>query len=88
TVIGTATADGTTGAYTVVFDPALADGTPITATATDAANNTSDESAVFTADTATDITAPDAPEIDGFDGTTVVGSAEPGSTVNILDADD
>ncbi|WP_201580510.1 BapA/Bap/LapF family large adhesin [Psychrobacter sp. Pi2-52] len=88
TVIGTATADGTTGAYTVVFDPALADGTPITATATDAANNTSDESAVFNADTATDTTAPDAPSIDAFNGTTVTGNAEPGSRVDILDADD
>ncbi|WP_394210406.1 Ig-like domain-containing protein, partial [Psychrobacter piscatorii] len=35
-----------------------------------------------------DTTAPDAPSIDAFDGTTVTGNAEPGSRVDILDTDD
>ncbi|WP_256933003.1 Ig-like domain-containing protein, partial [Psychrobacter sp. BF1] len=84
-IIGTATADAVTGAYEVTLTTPLANGEAITATATDAANNTSAESAPSTAP---DTTAPAAPAIDAFDGTTVTGTAEPGSTVNILDEND
>src|SRR5690606_11402823 len=38
------------------------------------------------ADTAIDTTAPEVPVIEGFDGTTVVGTAEPGSTITVRDA--
>ncbi|WP_280565415.1 Ig-like domain-containing protein, partial [Chromohalobacter sp. 48-RD10] len=52
-----------------------------TATATDAAGNTSDASETFTL--TIDETAPDAPTIDPTDGTELTGTAEAGSTVTI-----
>ncbi|WP_201589265.1 Ig-like domain-containing protein, partial [Psychrobacter fozii] len=84
TVIGSATADGN-GDYSVTLDTPLANGEVINATATDAADNTSVESDPASAP---DSTAPTAPVIDSFDGTIVVGTAEAGSRVDILDADD
>uniref|UniRef100_UPI003325B6C0 Ig-like domain-containing protein n=1 Tax=Psychrobacter sp. TB55-MNA-CIBAN-0194 TaxID=3140445 RepID=UPI003325B6C0 len=83
-VIGSATADGN-GDYSVTLDTPLTNGEVINATATDAADNTSVES---NSASAPDSTAPTAPVIDSFDGTIVVGTAEAGSTVDILDADD
>ncbi|POU09135.1 hypothetical protein C3420_17155, partial [Acinetobacter sp. ACNIH3] len=49
------------------------------------AGNESD-SVTAVADTATDTTAPEVPVIEGFDGTTVVGTAEPGSIITVRDA--
>jgi len=69
----------------VTLDTPLANGEAITATATDAATNVSLESAPVLAP---DTTAPTAPVIDSFDGTIVAGTAEAGSTVTILDAND
>ncbi|MGN0935012.1 Ig-like domain-containing protein, partial [Acinetobacter amyesii] len=48
------------------------------------AGNESDPTAGV-ADTSLDLTAPDAPVIDGFDGTTVEGTAEAGSTITVYD---
>ncbi|WP_299189792.1 Ig-like domain-containing protein, partial [uncultured Psychrobacter sp.] len=48
---------------------------------TDTAGNPSDSSTA----TAPDSTAPNAPVITDFDGTIVIGTAEPGSRVTILD---
>ncbi|WP_280565326.1 Ig-like domain-containing protein, partial [Chromohalobacter sp. 48-RD10] len=56
-------------------------GVSFTATATDAAGNTSPASDAFTL--TIDETAPDAPTIDPTDGTELTGTAEAGSTVNI-----
>ncbi|MFP3454138.1 Ig-like domain-containing protein, partial [Bacillus sp. SIMBA_154] len=69
----------------VTLDTPLANGEAITATATDAADNVSLESVPALAP---DTTAPTAPVIDSFDGTIVAGTAEAGSTVTILDAND
>ncbi|WP_320158399.1 Ig-like domain-containing protein, partial [Psychrobacter sp. SZ93C1] len=55
----------------------------LTATATDPVGNLSTPA---TKDISVDSTAPTAPVIDSFDGTIVVGTAEAGSTVDILDA--
>ncbi|WP_299189757.1 Ig-like domain-containing protein, partial [uncultured Psychrobacter sp.] len=69
------------GSFTAPLDPALTNGETISATLTDAANNTSDAGTAR----ATDSTAPEAPVITDFDGTIVTGTAEPGSRVTILD---
>lgn len=77
TVIGTATA-GTDGKFTVTIAP-QAVGTELVVTATDAANNVSAETKV----TVTDGVAPALPEVyavTNFDSS-VIGYAEPGSTV-------
>ncbi|WP_241576840.1 Ig-like domain-containing protein, partial [Rosenbergiella collisarenosi] len=67
------------------LEPAQTNGQTLSATATDAANNTSSA----TTTTAPDTTAPAAPtevQVSG-DGETVTGKAEAGSTVAIKDAD-
>ncbi|WP_299189791.1 Ig-like domain-containing protein, partial [uncultured Psychrobacter sp.] len=70
------------GSFTAPLDPALTNGETISATLTDAANNTSDAGTAR----ATDSTAPEAPVVDiNTDGTIVTGTAEPGSRVTILD---
>ncbi|WP_436917180.1 BapA/Bap/LapF family large adhesin, partial [Acinetobacter schindleri] len=74
------------GNFSVVLEPAVENGTEVEVTATDAAGNESD-SVTAVADTATDTTAPEVPVIEGFDGTTVVGTAEPGSTITIRDTE-
>ncbi len=87
-VLGTATA-GEDGSYSVSV-PAQTDGQELQVAATDAAGNTSDPTDVTapTDGTATDTTPPDAPTAEfGGDGTTVSGTAEPGSTVTVTDAD-
>ncbi|MDO5692020.1 MAG: Ig-like domain-containing protein [Pseudomonadota bacterium] len=82
--IGTATADEN-GNYTATLNPALTNGEKLSATATDAAGNTSDP----TSATAPDTTAPATPTDTAVspDGKTVTGKAEPGSTVTIKDQD-
>ena len=62
------------------IDPAtdLADGTVVIATQSDAAGNVSDS------DTETvDTSAPDAPTIEPTDGTSLIGTGEPGATVSV-----
>ncbi|PZX33955.1 putative secreted protein (type I secretion substrate), partial [Cupriavidus phytorum] len=87
TLIGTTVADATTGAWSFTPTTPLTDGPyALTATATDAAGNVSAPTAAFnlTVDTA----APADPIITVANGTTLSGTAEAGSTVNIdLDGD-
>ncbi|MCO8068923.1 Ig-like domain-containing protein, partial [Acinetobacter schindleri] len=66
------------GKFSIIFPISVSDAVEVQVTATDAAGNESD-SVTAVADTATDTTAPEVPVIEGFDGTTVVGTAEPGS---------
>ncbi|WP_280565149.1 Ig-like domain-containing protein, partial [Chromohalobacter sp. 48-RD10] len=81
---GTASADADDGSFSVPLDPALTNGEDVSATATDAAGNRSDP----TGATAPDLTAPDAPSATvAEDGTAVTGTAEPGSTITVNDAD-
>ncbi|MEP8541303.1 BapA/Bap/LapF family large adhesin [Enterobacter hormaechei] len=82
--IGTGKA-GSDGKFTIDLGTPLTNGEQITATATDPSGNTSQGGQV----TAPDLTAPDAPanlEVSS-DGKTVTGTAEPGSTVTLKDAD-
>ncbi len=82
--IGTGKADSD-GKFTIDLGTPLTNGEQITATATDPSGNTSQGGQV----TAPDLTAPDAPanlEVSP-DGKTVTGTAEPGSTVTLKDAD-
>ncbi|MGQ3357811.1 MAG: tandem-95 repeat protein [Phreatobacter sp.] len=96
-LVGTATADGG-GAFAVTLSQTLADGAyGLTATAADAAGNTSVASAVFAV--SIDTKAPNPPVLIGFlddtgvagDGRTsdttptLLGTAEAGSTVSIFD---
>jgi len=80
--LGTATADSN-GNYTITPTTPLSEGQHfVTVTATDAAGNPfTVSSGVFTVDT----TAPAAPLLDPTDGSIVVGTAEPGSTITITD---
>ncbi len=76
---------GSDGKFTIDLGTPLTNGEQITATATDPSGNTSRGGQV----TAPDLTAPDAPanlEVSP-DGKTVSGTAEPGSTVTLKDAD-
>ena len=76
---------GSDGKFTIDLGTPLTNGEQITATATDPSGNTSQGGQV----TAPDLTAPDAPanlEVSP-DGKTVSGTAEPGSTVTLKDAD-
>ncbi|PZX33956.1 hypothetical protein C7416_101238, partial [Cupriavidus phytorum] len=82
TLIGTTVADATTGAWSFTPTTPLTDGPyALTATATDAAGNTSAPTAAFnlTVDTA----APGTPSITQASGTTISGTAEAGSTIAI-----
>ncbi|MEG7492853.1 Ig-like domain-containing protein, partial [Enterobacter hormaechei] len=82
--IGTGKA-GSDRKFTIDLGTPLTNGEQITATATDPSGNTSQGGQV----TAPDLTAPDAPanlEVSP-DGKTVTGTAEPGSTVTLKDAD-
>ncbi|MBO9624080.1 MAG: BapA prefix-like domain-containing protein [Sphingomonas sp.] len=81
TVIGTDVADGS-GNWSVTPGTPLADGTTVSATATDAAGNISGP------DTETvDALAPTAPVLDPSNGTVLEGTAEPGATVTLTQAD-
>ncbi|WP_427305979.1 Ig-like domain-containing protein [Cupriavidus sp. H39] len=82
TLLGTTVADATTGAWSFTPTTPLTDGPyALTATATDASGNVSAPTAAFnlTVDTA----APAAPVITQANGTTISGSADPGSTIDI-----
>ncbi|WP_374178927.1 Ig-like domain-containing protein [Leifsonia sp. WHRI 6310E] len=79
-VVGKVVADDS-GAFTLTPESPLADGTKLTATATDEAGNASGPSNTVTVDAV----APDAPVLAPSDGTTVSGTAEPGSTVTVTD---
>jgi len=80
--LGTATADAN-GNYTIIPTTPLSEGQHfVSVTATDTAGNPfTVSSGVFTVDT----TAPAAPLLDPTDGSIVVGTAEPGSTIIITD---
>ncbi|MDM1709011.1 Ig-like domain-containing protein, partial [Thiopseudomonas alkaliphila] len=83
-VVGSDTADGD-GNFKVVVEGGLEDAKDYEVTAKDPAGNVSDKETI-TGDT----TAPDAPVVDGFtnnddNSTTVTGTAEAGSTVEVTD---
>ncbi|WP_336174987.1 Ig-like domain-containing protein, partial [Alloalcanivorax xenomutans] len=81
TEIGTTTADGS-GNWSFTPATELAEGDySFTATATDAAGNTSDPSTAF--EVTVDTTAPATPTVEPTDGTTLTGTAEAGSTVDV-----
>ncbi|WP_064576012.1 Ig-like domain-containing protein [Cupriavidus gilardii] len=81
TLLGTVTADGT-GAWTFTPTTPLTDGSySLTATATDAAGNTGPASAAF--DFTLDTAPPAQPSVDDSNGTTLTGTAEANSTVQI-----
>ncbi|WP_245807902.1 Ig-like domain-containing protein, partial [Crenothrix polyspora] len=81
TVIGTATADPVTGAYSIVPTTVPANGTVLNVTATDVAGNTSAPISIKV-----DATAPALPTINATDGSPITGVAEAGSVVTIKDA--
>uniref|UniRef100_UPI001D17EB45 Ig-like domain-containing protein n=1 Tax=Acinetobacter sp. CFCC 10889 TaxID=1775557 RepID=UPI001D17EB45 len=65
------------------LDKPLTNGEKVDVTAKDPAGNVSDKAEV----TAPDTTAPEAPHIDTFDGTTLIGTAEPNATITVKDKD-
>jgi len=73
----TATADAQ-GNWSVTPDTPVPSGTKVTATATDGAGNTS-----VSAQTIVDGTPPNAPVVNPSNGTTITGTAEPGSTIGV-----
>ncbi|WP_319170924.1 Ig-like domain-containing protein, partial [Pseudomonas paraeruginosa] len=77
--IGQVTADGS-GNWSFTPSTALPNGTVINATATDPSGNTSPG-----ASTTVDSQAPAAPLVDPSNGTTISGTAEPGSSVTLTD---
>ncbi|WP_034457336.1 BapA/Bap/LapF family large adhesin [Buttiauxella noackiae] len=83
-VLGTGTADVNGDFDVTPLAPAQLNGQPLLVTAADAAHNTSPSATVV----AQDHTAPDAPTNlhVNEEGTVVTGSAEPGSTVKVTDA--
>ncbi|MBF8739298.1 BapA prefix-like domain-containing protein, partial [Pseudomonas putida] len=78
--IGEVTADGS-GNWTFTPATPLPNGTVVNATASDPAGNTSPAATVTV-----DSSAPAAPVINPTNGTTISGTAEPGSTVTLTDA--
>ncbi|QQK64148.1 BapA prefix-like domain-containing protein [Cobetia sp. cqz5-12] len=85
-VIGTTTADSN-GTWSFTPETDFADGDHVfSVTATDAAGNESAVSADFTL--TVDTTAPDAPVLSETDGTTVAGTGEAGTTVEITNSND
>jgi large repetitive protein len=66
------------GNWALALSPAAADGTPISATATDAAGNVSPRTTVYA-----DSSAPSAPVVSPSNGSVVSGTAEPDSTLTI-----
>ncbi|WP_324692407.1 Ig-like domain-containing protein [Cobetia sp. D5] len=84
--IATVTADAN-GAWSYTPSTDLTDGDHVfSVTATDAAGNESPASGEFTL--TVDTTAPDAPVLSETDGTTVAGTGEAGTTVEITNAND
>ncbi|QQK64147.1 hypothetical protein F8A90_08445 [Cobetia sp. cqz5-12] len=85
-VIGTTTADAN-GTWSFTPETEFADGEHvISVTATDAAGNESAVSADFTL--TVDTAAPDAPVLSETDGTTVAGTGEAGTTLEITNGND
>ncbi|WP_191236977.1 Ig-like domain-containing protein [Cobetia marina] len=85
-VIGTTIADSN-GTWSFTPATGFADGEHVfSVTATDAAGNESPTSGEFTL--TVDTTAPDAPILSETDGTTVAGTGEAGTTVEITNAND
>ncbi|MFT0137683.1 Ig-like domain-containing protein [Alcanivoracaceae bacterium MT1] len=79
--LGTVAADAD-GNWSFTPSTELGEGSySFTATATDAADNTSDPSTAF--EVTVDTTAPEAPVVNPSDGTELSGTAEPGSTVGV-----
>ncbi|HIE2337602.1 TPA: Ig-like domain-containing protein, partial [Pseudomonas aeruginosa] len=77
--IGQVTADGS-GNWSFTPSTPLANGTVVNATATDPAGNTSGQGS-----TTVDSIAPATPTVNLSDGTTLSGTAEPGSSVTLTD---
>ncbi|EKT4465887.1 BapA prefix-like domain-containing protein [Pseudomonas putida] len=77
--IGQATADGS-GNWSFTPSTPLPNGTVVNATATDPTGNTSGQGSVTV-----DAVAPSAPVLNPSNGTTLSGTAEPGSTVTLTD---
>ncbi|WP_253249364.1 Ig-like domain-containing protein, partial [Pseudomonas putida] len=77
--IGQATADGS-GNWSFTPSTPLPNGSVVNATATDPTGNTSGQGSVTV-----DAVAPSAPVLNPSNGTTLSGSAEPGSTVTLTD---
>ncbi|HCT8841936.1 TPA: Ig-like domain repeat protein, partial [Pseudomonas aeruginosa] len=77
--IGQVTADGS-GNWSFTPSTPLANGTVVNATATDPAGNTSGQGS-----TTVDAIAPATPTVNLSDGTTLSGTAEPGSSVTLTD---
>ncbi|MCW5501202.1 Ig-like domain-containing protein, partial [Pseudomonas aeruginosa] len=77
--IGQVTADGS-GNWSFTPTTPLADGTVVNATATDAAGNTSGQASVTV-----DGVAPATPTVNLSNGSSLTGTAEPGSTVTLTD---
>lgn len=84
TTLGTATADST-GKFSFPLNPALVNGEVLTAIATDRAGNDSASANVTAPDTTPPLAAGNLDVSD--DGTTVTGTAEPGTTVTIYGSD-
>jgi hypothetical protein len=83
-VLGTTTADPVTGEYAVTTDAPLADGESYEVVAVDPADDTKESSP---APVVGDTTAPATPVLDPVNGSEpITGSADPGTTVALLDA--
>ncbi|MBF8653398.1 hypothetical protein IRZ81_21770, partial [Pseudomonas putida] len=81
---------GATGVFSITLNPAQVDGEVLQATATDAAGNVSQASAVTAPDIdgGGDVTPPDAPVdlVIGLAGSQLTGRGEAGTTVQVRDA--
>ncbi|MDL2193050.1 Ig-like domain-containing protein, partial [Cobetia sp. LC6] len=85
TLLKTVEAD-TAGNWSLELSEPLAEGEHhLSAVATDASGNVSDPSDAFVI--TIDVTVPEAPVLEPSDGTTLVGTGEPGATVDITDGD-
>ncbi|HFZ8996759.1 TPA: BapA/Bap/LapF family large adhesin [Citrobacter freundii] len=82
--LGTTTA-GENGAFTIALTPALLNGETVSATVTDAGGNTSEPATAQAPDNTAPVAIADLVVAD--DGASVTGTAEPGSTVTLTDAD-
>lgn len=84
-LLGTATADAASGAFTATLTPAQLDGVVLDVTAEDAAGNVSDAAQVTVVVPAP--TAPATPTELASDGFVVTGTADPGVTIVVSNAD-
>jgi len=74
------TTAGSDGSFACIPMPKPGDGDLLVITATDAAGNVSNPTTVMV-----DATPPNAPKVDPTDGSEVTGTAEPGSSVKVMD---